>query len=134
SLGTAVLGAVFASSLAARVDGLPADEAAAVRLGPATNLVEELPFRLQAVREAAIAAAINNAFLVASLVGLAGFAFAWLLPELPLRRTILAASEGDVGGAIGQAMSMPSDGESATQLRRGISVLAERASRDRAVS
>jgi len=45
-------------------------------------------------------------FLVATVVAMIGFAFSWLLPEDPLRRTV-AATSGDVGQELGGAMAMP---------------------------
>jgi EmrB/QacA subfamily drug resistance transporter len=129
SLGTAVLGSVFAAGLTARVSSLSAADAAAIRSALAPEAVQALSAGLQAIRVTAVAAALNDAFLVASLVAWAGFAVAWLLPALPLRETIAAANE-DVGAAVGQALAMPTHTDSATEVGRGLSALARRDTRE----
>jgi hypothetical protein len=133
SLGTAILGTVFAISLANQIGHLDPAEAQAIRAALAPDVVHSLPDRLQAIRQTAISTSLNASFMTASLVGLFGFAIAWFLPELPLRKTIAAASEGDVGGNLGNALSMPNDVDSATELRRGLSVLAQRDTKPRSV-
>jgi EmrB/QacA subfamily drug resistance transporter len=113
SFGTAALGAIFAARIASRTAELPAG-------APDAHAV-------------AMTAAVHTIFLVATAVALAGFALAWLLPERPLRRTVGAASE-DVGTEMGQAFAMPTDGEAATEILRGLAVLADRDVRRRHIA
>ena len=49
-----------------------------------------------------------------------------LLPERPLRETIAAAAESDIGGDIAQTFAVPTDTDSREQLLRGLAVLADR--------
>jgi EmrB/QacA subfamily drug resistance transporter len=69
---------------------------------------------------------LQTVFLLASAVASLGLLFSFLLPERPLRQTIAAATESDVGGDIGQAFAMPTDVDSHTHLLRGLAVLADR--------
>jgi EmrB/QacA subfamily drug resistance transporter len=102
SLGTAVLGAVFATRLTA-------------------NLARSMPYG------AAFTASLNTVFLVAAAVCAAGFACAWLLPEHPLRATV-AATAGDTGNEAGEAFARPADEESAEeQLYGALASLSDRA-------
>jgi len=57
-----------------------------------------------------------------------------LLPERPLRETIAAAAEADIGGEIGQTFAMPADTDSRQQLLRGLAVLADRDVRRRYIA
>ncbi len=114
SLGTAVLGAIFAASLPAEFQGM---------VTPASLAV--LPAAERARHAAAVAESLGAMFAVAAGVAVLGLVLAWLLPERPLRATIAAAGE-DSGGDAGNAFSMPVETESLPQLLRGLSVLADR--------
>lgn len=59
---------------------------------------------------------------------------ALLLPERPLRETIAAAAESDIGGDIAHTFSMPTDTDSREQLLRGLAVLADRDVRRRYIA
>ncbi len=108
SFGTAVLGAIFASKLAVQLrDTLPAEVLATTGTSAAVS-----PGSLALMPDA--------------LRHIYGFAVAWLLPERPLRETVAAAAGGDVGGELADAFAMPTDRDSASQLMRGLSVLADR--------
>ncbi|MEO8334874.1 MAG: DHA2 family efflux MFS transporter permease subunit [bacterium] len=87
SLGTAILGAIFSTRLAA-------------------NLAEKRPYA------AAFTASLNTVFLVAAVVCAVGFVLTWLVPERPLRAT-LAESAGSAGTEAGEAFAIPTDEESA---------------------
>lgn len=78
------------------------------------------------VTPASFVASLQTVFLLASAVASLGLLFSLLLPERPLRQTIAAATEADVGGDIGQAFAMPTDVDSYTHLLRGLAVLADR--------
>jgi DNA-binding MarR family transcriptional regulator len=74
----------------------------------------------------AFANALGTAFLFAALIAFVGFVLACLLPEHPLRETIAAATEVDIGGDIGQSFAMPTDGDPVLEVLRGLTVLADR--------
>jgi hypothetical protein len=76
SVGTAVLGTVFAGRVQSSVDPL------------------------------VVSAAIGHVFALAAMVAAIGFAFTWLVPERPLRETVAAASAGvgrEAGNAFAMA-------------------------------
>lgn len=129
SFGTAVLGAIFAARLTTRLrETLPPEVQAsggvAAALSPASLAL--LPDALRETYAQAFSASLSTVFVVATLVALVGFAVAWLLPEHPLRETVAAAAGGDVGGELADAFAMPTDRDSASQLLRGLGVLADR--------
>jgi EmrB/QacA subfamily drug resistance transporter len=96
SLGTSLLGAVLATQLN-------------------KNITPE-----------SVAASLHTVFLVGAAVASLGLLLSLLLPERPLRQTIAAATEADIGGDIGQAFAMPADRDSQTHILRGLAVLADR--------
>ncbi len=118
SLGVAVLGAIFASRLAANLargfrvaqDVEHISPAVVLRLAPAAR---------NAYR-AAFADSLHTVFLVAAAVAVLGFLLSWLLEERPLRETV-AASAG-----LGEGFAMPCDDDSLTQISHGLSVLMQR--------
>jgi EmrB/QacA subfamily drug resistance transporter len=118
SLGTAVLGAIFASHLAASV-GKQAT-------GLSVQTLAHMPPALRATYSAAFTASIDRVFLVAALVAAAGFLLTWLLPERPLRATV-AETAAATGSEVGEAFARPSDESSvAAQLAAALSRLADR--------
>jgi len=118
SLGVAVLGAIFASRLAANLargfrvaqDVEHISPAVVLRLAPAAR---------NAYR-AAFADSLHTVFLVAAAVAVIGFLLSWFLEERPLRETV-AASAG-----LGEGFAMPCDDDSLTQISHGLSVLMQR--------
>jgi len=88
SVGVAVLGAIFAARLDARLHALPG--AAAAHLGGGVQLNPEqakaLPKPLHDMFLHAFAGALHGVFLVAAAIVAVGFLFALRLPETPLRR------------------------------------------------
>ncbi|HEY9516390.1 MAG TPA: MFS transporter [Gemmatimonadaceae bacterium] len=128
SLGTAVLGAIFASQLGANLTrvlpgGASAVAAATRAIDPET--LARLPAATREVYVQAFTASISTMFLAAAGIALLSFLLTWLLPERPLRETIAAAS-ANVGGDIGEAFPMPTSDDSLPKLLRGISILADR--------
>ena len=127
SVGTAVLGAIFAARLGHElVRFLPSGTASAPAAGAAIT-TELLASLTPAVRDAysqAFAASLSTVFLTASVVALVGFCLALLLPEHPLRATI--AAEAESTSMVGEAFAMPSTGDSLAELRRGLAALASR--------
>ncbi|MFL6234938.1 MAG: EmrB/QacA family drug resistance transporter, partial [Thermoanaerobaculia bacterium] len=131
SLGTAVLGAIFAARLTANLARvLPAGAGAGQLSGGARMSAEALANLPPAVRVAyglAFTDSLNTVFLVAAAVCAAGFAFTWLLPERPLRATV-AATAGDTGNEAGEAFARPAGEESAeAQLYGALASLSDRA-------
>jgi EmrB/QacA subfamily drug resistance transporter len=108
SLGTALLGAVLTTQLHVNQQRVPYTEAFVASLG--------------------------TVFLVAAAIAFLGFIFALFLPERPLRETIAAAAEADLGGEIAQTFNMPTDTDSRKQLLRGLAVLADRDVRRRYIA
>ncbi|MBV8856151.1 MAG: MFS transporter [Acidobacteria bacterium] len=135
SLGTATLGAVFAARLANNLSGLLAQGSGGEGLGAGVSpqALAQLPAGVRAAYAQAFTASLGTVFLVATAVALLGFLLTWLLPERPLRETIAAATEGDIGGDVGQAFGMPAETDPLVHVQRGLAVLANRDERRRSV-
>lgn len=132
SLGTALLGAVLASQLHANVQRLIPGTGSLDLISP--QALAGLP---PAVRDAyidAFVASLSTVFLVASIIAFFGLLVTLLLPERPLRETIAAAAEADIGGEMAQTFPMPTDTGSREQLLRGLAVLADRDVRRRYIA
>jgi EmrB/QacA subfamily drug resistance transporter len=84
SLGTAALGAVFASGLSARLGE--------AMHGLDAHTILRLPPAERAVYADAFAQSLSVVFLVAAVVGSLAFALAWFIPERPLRSTVAGAA------------------------------------------
>ena len=126
SLGTAILGAIFAGRLTANLGAdLPAGAAgSASDLGSASVNPAELsglPAPVRAGYVEAFTASLNTVFLVAAGIGLLAFAASWLIRELPLRETV-----GTAG--VGEAFATPRHDDSLNEISREISVLVGRES------
>ena len=110
SVGTAVLGAIFASRLHERLaqslPGVAADAGANV----SPRAIAALEPGVRQIYTEGFTYALDGIFLVATFIGLAGFILAWLLPEKPLRDTV-AARAGDVNDEIGEVFPRPGDEE-----------------------
>jgi hypothetical protein len=115
SLGTAVLGAIFAGQLSSRLARLVpgAGHAAASGAGADPAALAKLPAAVRALYVRAFTESLDHVFLVAAIVAAVAFVLAWFLQERPLRASV-AAAPADVG----QTFSMPTDEESWTQLSR----------------
>ena len=131
SLGTALLGSVLATQLHANMQRLM--PTAALDLISPQALAGLSPSVRSAYIEAFVAS-LSNAFLVAAVIAFFGLLVALLLPERPLRETIAAAAEDDIGGDIAQAFAMPTHTDSREQLLRGLAVLADRDVRRRYIA
>ena len=127
SLGTAILGAIFAARLDANLAGVtppPGSGHAAQNLS--MQALTRLPVTERAVYANAFTASLDTVFLVATVVCAVGFFLAWLLPERPLRATV-AAGARDPGNEAGEAFGRPMDEEGvAAQLYAALSSLADR--------
>ena len=128
SVGTAVLGAIFASRLGAELQRLiPTTGAGAPPSGVAitSELLASLEPAVRLAYSDAFAQSLATVFIVATGVGLVGFVLATMLPEHPLRTTLAAAS-AQKGTAAAEAFAMPLTPDSLTELRRGLASLANR--------
>jgi EmrB/QacA subfamily drug resistance transporter len=109
SLGTAVLGAIFASRLNANLMRLmPAGTPAQGAGGMTTEALARMPAAARSAYLQAFTASLSTVFLVATVVCAVGFLLAWVLPERPLRETI-AVSASDAGTDSGGAFGRPLD-------------------------
>ena len=123
SLGTSILGAIFANRLATELatslpPGADTGALAAGRTDP--SALADLPPDVHAGYLAAFTDSLHTVFLIAAAVVAVAFLLAWLLPERPLRRTI-ETSEG-----IGEAFAAPTIGDSLRELSRQLAVAAGR--------
>jgi len=132
SLGTALLGAVLATQLGANVQRLIPGTAALDSISP--QALAGLSPALRAAYTEAFVASLSTVFVVAAAISFFGLLVALLLPERPLRETIAAAAEADIGGEISQAFPMATDTDSREQLLRGLAVLADRDVRRRYIA
>jgi len=128
SLGTAILGAIFAARLSVNlVRLLPSGM---VANGAARNMsvqaLLQLPPPVRAAYAQAFTASLDTVFLVATIVCAVGFTLTWFLPERPLRATV-AASARDAGMEAGETFARPSDEDSvAAHLYAALAALADR--------
>lgn len=132
SLGTALLGAILASQLYTNAQRLMPGTAALDSISP-QSLAGLSPSLRDAYTEAFVVS-LSTVFLVAAAIAFFGLLVALLLPERPLRETIAAAAEGDIGGEIAQTFPMATDTGSREQLLRGLAVLADRDVRRRYIA
>ncbi|HET9799791.1 MAG TPA: MDR family MFS transporter, partial [Gemmatimonadaceae bacterium] len=125
SVGTAVLGAIFAARLGVEVASRLPAQALGAHGGASLQGMAQLAPAARASYIAAFAASIDVVFLVATAIAAVGFAMSWLLPERPLRQTVAATSEA-VGREVGGAMAMPVAPESDEELARGLAAVVDR--------
>ena len=128
SLGTAVLGAVFASRLARNFEvALPgASVGSAIRMtGMSAHAMAALPPEARAAYQLAFTRSLDTVFLVAMGIAALGFLLVWLMPEQPLRKTVAAVASAKGADSAG-AFARPQSADSATEFLRGLSVLANR--------
>jgi hypothetical protein len=82
SIGVALFGAIFTNRLHANLPpGLPVPK----EVSP--ELVDRLPPEVHDIYVAAFAQALQPVFLVAAAIGVAAFVLAWLLKDVPLRKS-----------------------------------------------
>jgi EmrB/QacA subfamily drug resistance transporter len=113
SVGTAVLGAIFASRLHENLaKSLPASMNVGAGAGAnvSPRAIAALDPGVRALYTAGFTYSLDTIFFVATFVGFAGFVMAWLLPEKPLRETV-AARAGAVNEEIGEVFPRPGDEE-----------------------
>jgi EmrB/QacA subfamily drug resistance transporter len=128
SLGTAVLGAVFANRLTANLSRALPGAGAGTALeagGLSAHAMAALPPEARAAYALAFTRSLDTVFLVAMGVAALGFVLVWLMPEQPLRKTVAAAA-GNAGADSAGAFARPQSADSAAEFLRGLSVLANR--------
>ncbi len=130
SLGTAVLGAIFANRLAFHLSRmLPPDFAInghAGGQGMGSQALAQLPAGIRATYNLAFTSSLNTVFAVAAMTSVVGFILTWFLPEHTLRHTI-AESASDKGHGAGAAFARPADEAStAAQMQAVLSSMANR--------
>ncbi|HET9636471.1 MAG TPA: MFS transporter [Gemmatimonadaceae bacterium] len=126
SLGTAILGAIFASRLEANLAKLLPTAAGAAH-NITVQAVLQLPPGARSTYAQAFTASLGSMFFVAAVVCAVGFVLSWVLPERPLRATV-AASAGDIGNEAGETFARPADEDAAAS--RLFAVLSSMADRD----
>jgi EmrB/QacA subfamily drug resistance transporter len=128
SIGTAILGAIFASQLSSHLAHVAPGGASG---GPGARgisaaALQGLSPAVRMVYSQAFADSLDTVFLVASFVCATGFLLALFLPERPLRETV-AATAADGGSEAGGAFGRPADEDAAeAQLVTAFVALADR--------
>jgi DNA-binding MarR family transcriptional regulator len=128
SLGTAILGAIFAARLSVNLVRLlpPGTLANGAARNMSVQALLQLAPPARAAYAQAFTASLDTVFLVATIVCAIGFILTWFLPERPLRATV-AASARDAGMEAGEAFARPSDEDSvAAHLYAALASLADR--------
>ncbi|MDX6581018.1 MAG: hypothetical protein QOI10_202 [Solirubrobacterales bacterium] len=122
SLGTSILGAIFANRLATELAAsLPSTpETSALEAGRADpSRLSQLPPSIHDGYVNAFTDSLQTVFLIAAVVVAVAFLLAWMLEERPLRRTI--ETEG-----VAEAFAAPQDTDSFRELSRQLAVAAGR--------
>ena len=129
SVGTAILGSIFASLLDSHLTaGLKANPQATAGLTPAQlskvssatgdpHVIHSFPPALHDVYINAFTSAIDRVFIVAACVSAVAFALSWILEERPLRTTAEASA------GISESFAAPKPPDSLAELSRALSVL-----------
>ena len=125
SFGAAVFGSIFSNRLDANTahylggvalpDGVSSDTLSPDALSKLSPAVHDAFVR-------AYADSLETVFLAAAPVAAIAFLICWLLPEVPLRKTVAATDPG-------QTFGMSTERTSAQELERGLGVLAQRQDR-----
>jgi EmrB/QacA subfamily drug resistance transporter len=121
SVGTAVVGTIFATELASHLRAAfphaPASQINTSHFNSAT--LAKLPPAVHATYLSAFASSLDTAFKVAGFVSIIAFIASWFIKELPMRTT---TTTENLGGAFGA----PSSGDSLAEILRALSVLVGR--------
>ena len=121
SVGTAVVGTIFATELASHLRAdfphAPVSQLSTSHLNSAA--LAHLPPSVHATYLAAFAGSLDTAFKVAGFVSIIAFVASWFIKELPMRTT---TTTENIGGAFGA----PGSGDSLAEILRAFSVLVGR--------
>jgi EmrB/QacA subfamily drug resistance transporter len=109
SVGTAALGALFSSRLAANLAALPANEVGVHSVKSISpRLLETMAPAVRAGYAQAFTNSLQTVFLTATGIALVGFALSWFMPNRKLRNTF-ATEAGRVGREVGEGSGIPHD-------------------------
>jgi EmrB/QacA subfamily drug resistance transporter len=125
SVGTAVLGSIFANRLSSELAAsLPASARNTLGAGGSVTLnttkLAHLPPTIHKIFLTAFTNALSTVFVVAAAIAAAAFLLSWLLEQRPLRDSV-AASTG-----IGESFAMPKDTDPLAEASRALTVLVGR--------
>jgi EmrB/QacA subfamily drug resistance transporter len=123
SLGTAILGAIFANRLTHELSSALAAGGAqtgALEAGSVDpSALKRLPPAVHDAYVGGFTSALSTVFIAAAAFSVLAFALSWFIREQPLRRTV--STRG-----VGEAFAAPQDTDSLRELLRALSVLAGR--------
>ena len=121
SVGTAVVGTVFATELASRLrSAFPRASASQLNTSHlSTATLAHLPPDIHAAYLAAFAGSLDTAFKVAGIVSIVAFVSSWFIKELPMRTTVTTEDRGSASVA-------PRSDDSRSELCSELSVLVGR--------
>ncbi|MDQ2622677.1 MAG: MFS transporter [Actinomycetota bacterium] len=119
SIGTAILGAIFANRLATELAlNLPAGAAGDAGGGTIDpEQIQKLPSQIKEGYLAAFTNSLTTVFVFAAVVVAAAFILAWFIPAKPLRKTV------ESSGGIGEAFASPRSSRSLDEAVRELTVL-----------
>jgi EmrB/QacA subfamily drug resistance transporter len=125
SVGTAILGSIFASRLASQLTaglrthpGVPPSQVAKLsQAGSNPAALKHLPKPVHDLYVGAFTRSLDRVFLIAAGVAAAAFLLSWLLQQRPLRDTAEASS------GIGESFAVPKPADSFAEIARALTVL-----------
>jgi hypothetical protein len=123
SVGTAILGSIFANRLSAELTAhLPASARGIAGSGGSVTLntakLAKLPAPIHTIFLNAFTSALNLVFVVAAAVAAVAFVLTWFLEQRPLRDSIAAASTG-----IGESFAVPKHTDPLAEAARALAVI-----------
>jgi EmrB/QacA subfamily drug resistance transporter len=121
SVGTAIVGTIFATELASHLrSDFPHASASQLNTSHVSAAtLAKLPLAIHDTYLAAYASSLDTAFKVAGFVSIAAFIASWFIKEVPMRTTLTTE---DLGSAFGA----PRSGDSLSEILRALSVLVGR--------
>ena len=121
SVGTAVLGSIFANRLAANLRSLLPASAASGSLPAASGLstarLAKLPAPIHTAYLTAFTDALSTVFVVAACVAMVAFVLSWALEQRPLRASVAGLT------GVGETFAVPRGTDSLAEAARALSVL-----------
>jgi hypothetical protein len=99
SIGTAIVGTIFATQLASRLaNAFPHGTGVVLNTShPTTAELAKLPDGVRATVLAAYSSSLDRAFLVGAFISITAFAASWFITELPMRTTVQSEAVEDGG-------------------------------------
>ena len=128
SVGTALLGAIFATQLSSNLADEFGDLAGGRVPGNLSSggvnpaAIQQLPEPIHGAYLHAFTDSLNTVFLVAAGIAVVAFALSWLIAELPLRETVTTSG-------LSESFAVPKDAKSLDEIARALSVLMSRDAR-----